>query len=143
MGYPASARLLPNGASRDCHVVMPDEATWRRRTVALAERFGLPTPAPEYVGFEAGCWKCGKPAPVFLWPGIKHLVVPPEPAPPTVEPRFSRTITKTYPANGCLECGAMFGDFFLFDLILDYVDYDEGADLVDRFLTVIEPPGAL
>jgi hypothetical protein len=118
---------------------MADQQTWRARTAALSARFGLDDPHPAYVGFEARCWNCGRPAPVFLWPGIKDWVVPPEPAPRTVKPRFSTTIGETYPANGCVECDAMFGDFFLSDLILDYVDYDEGAELADRFLNTTEP----
>jgi hypothetical protein len=141
---PLNGQLVfrPSGVDQDSHLnLMLDEATWRQRTVDLAARFGLAEPGREYVGFEARCWKCGKPAPVFLWPGIKDWVVPPEPAPRTVKPRFSKTINKTYPANGCVECDAMFGDFFLFDLILDFVDYDDGAELVDRFFNDLEPPG--
>lgn len=119
---------------------MIDQEAWRARTATLAARFGLEEPHRDYVGFEARCWKCGRPAPVFLWPGIKDFAVPPLPAPRTVKARFSKTIGKTYPANGCIECDAMFGDFFLLELILDYVDYEEGAELADRFLNDIEPP---
>jgi hypothetical protein len=119
---------------------MVDERVWRDRTASLAARFGLEEPHPAYVGFEARCWKCRQPAPVFLWPGIKNWVVPPEPAPRTVKRRFSKTISEAYPANGCIACDALFGDFFLFDLILDYVDYDEGAELVDQFLNDAEAP---
>jgi hypothetical protein len=97
-------------------------------------KFELPEPHPDFVGFEVQCWKCGGPSPCFLWPGIRDWAEPPTPAPRTVKPRFSNTIRETYPSNGCIQCDALFGDFFLFDLILDYVDYDEGAELVDRFL---------
>lgn len=33
----------------------------------------------------------------------------------------------------------MVGDFFLFDLLLDYVDYEEAGQLADRFLNDLEP----
>lgn len=117
-----------------------DEATWRARTLELLAKFELRAPHVDYVCFEARCWKCGRPSPVFLWPGIKDGIKPPQPAARTVKPRFSNTIREAYPSNGCIHCDALFGDFYLFDLILDYVDYEEGAELVDRFLNDVEPP---
>ena len=118
---------------------MIDDALWRERTAELAARFGLAEPNPVYVGFEARCWKCGRPSPIFLWPGIKDWIAPPKPAPQTVKLRHSKSIGKTYPANGCIHCDAMVGDFFLFDLLLDYVDYEEAGQLADRFLNDLEP----
>ncbi len=100
----------------------------------------MPTPSPEFVGFEARCWNCGRKTPVFLWPGIRDLAAPPEPAPRTVRRRFSKTLGTEYPANGCVHCDAMFGDFFLPDLLLDSLDYDEAADLADLFLNDLERP---
>src|SRR6185295_18416562 len=102
-------------------------------------KFGLPEAHPDYLGFEVTCWSCRKPSPCFLWPGIRDWVDPPQPAPRTVKRRFSNTIRETYPANGCVECDALFGDWCLFKLILDYVDYDEGDALVDRFVNMAEP----
>jgi hypothetical protein len=84
-------------------------------------------------------WKCSRPSPVFLWPGIKDWASPPEPAPRTVRSRFSKTIGKTYPANGCIHCDAMVGDFYLFDLLLNYVDYEEAGQLAERFLNDLQP----
>lgn len=117
-----------------------DDAVWRERTMQLARRFGLNEPHSEYVGFEARCWRCGRPSPIFLWPGIKDWVPPPQPAPATIKPRFSKTIGRTYPSNGCIHCDAIVGDFFLFDLLLDFVDYEEAGQLADRFLSDLEPP---
>jgi len=114
---------------------MVDEATWRQRTLDLTARYGLDAPPADYVGFEARCWKCGRPSPVFLWPGIRSWSAPPEPAPRTVRARFSKTADETYPANGCIHCDAMVGDFYLFDLLLDSLEYGEAGALADRFLT--------
>ena len=119
-----------------------DEAKWRERTGELVARFGLPEPHADYVGFEVACWSCDAPTPYFLWPGINDRVDPPAPAPSTVKPRFSKTVRETYPSNGCIACDALFGAWFVFDTILDYVDYDEGVELVDRFLNMTEPADA-
>jgi hypothetical protein len=119
-----------------------DEAMWRGRTRDLIAKFGLPDPHPDYVGFQVECWKCNAPTPYFLWPGIRDRVDPPKPAPSTVKTRFSKTVQEAYPSNGCMVCDTLFGEWFVFDTILDFVDYDEGAQLVDRFLNMTEPPKA-
>src|SRR5580765_1253198 len=87
-------------SNSDTERVALDEEEWRRRTLALARRFGLAEAPPGYIGFEARCWSCKKPAPVFLWPGIKDRAAPPEPSPETVRLRFSKTLRASYPANG-------------------------------------------
>jgi hypothetical protein len=115
-----------------------DDAAWRERTSELAARFGLAEPHRDYVGFEARCWKCGEPSPVFRWPGIKDWVLPPEPAPRTVKSRFSKTIGETYPADGWIHCDAIVGDFYLLELLLNYVDYEEAGQLADRFLNDLQ-----
>lgn len=113
---------------------------WRERTLFVAEQYGLPIPASDYVAFEAHCWNCHRAAPVFLWPGIKDWLAPPEPSPRTVRRRFSNTLKEAYPANGCIHCDALFGDFYLFDLLLDSLEYDEAGELAERFLNDVEPP---
>jgi hypothetical protein len=133
--------MSPRRTSPDTPTVVFDEAKWRERTRALVTKFGLPEPHVDYVGFEVECWKCHAPSPYFLWPGIRDRLDPPQPAPPTVKRRFSRTLQEAYPSNGCIGCDILFGEWFAFDTILDYVDYDEGAELVDRFLNMDEPPG--
>lgn len=113
---------------------MADDTEWRARTRSVVARFGMAEPHPDYVGFEARCWKCGRPQPVFLWPGIRDWRTPPEPRPSTVRDRFSKTIGERYPANSCIQCDAMVGDFYLFDLVLDNLEYGEAGELADRFL---------
>jgi hypothetical protein len=110
------------------------DADWRERTDELAARYGLGAINGAYVGFEAACWSCGRPSPVFLWPGIKDWEDPPEPAPRTVRRRPSKTIGETYPANGCIHCDAMVGDWFLVGRLFDSLPYDEAGVLADRFL---------
>jgi hypothetical protein len=132
-----SSRRQRASSARD---VVFDEAKWRARTLELATKFGLPETHPDYVGFEVKCWKCSEAAPYFLWPGIREWVEPPRPAPPTLRRRFSKTISESYPSNGCIRCDALFGDWFLFDVILDYLEYDEAGELVDRFVNAPEPP---
>ncbi len=116
-----------------------DEAKWRARTTELLAKFGLPEPHPVYVGFEVKCWKCGEPSPCFLWPGIRDWVEPPAPAPRTVRRRHSGTLDTEYPSNGCIACDSLFGDWFLFDLLLDYVEYEEAGELADHFFNQTEP----
>jgi hypothetical protein len=123
-------------------LVVFDEAKWREKTLSLVTRFGLTELHSDYVGFEVECWKCHASSPYFLWPGIRDRFDPPQPPPLTVKRRFSKTVQETYPSNGCIACDALFGEWFIFDTIFDYVDYEEGAELVDRFLNMTEPPEA-
>jgi hypothetical protein len=115
--------------------------SWVERTGALLDRFGMPAINADYVGFEAACWNCGRHGPVFLWPGIRDWRPPPAPSPTTVKVRFSKTLGESYPANGCIHCDAMFGDFYLFDLLLDSLEYEEAGELADRFLNDADVAG--
>src|SRR5438093_4987310 len=108
--------------------------SWAERTRAVRARFDMPDVHPDYVGFEAACWKCGRAGPVFLWPGIRDWSPPPAPVPSTVKLQFSKSLGESYPANSCIHCDAMFGDFYLFDLLLDNLEYYEAGELADRFL---------
>ena len=116
--------------------------SWADRTRALSARLEMHEVHPDYVGFEAACWKCGRAGPVFLWAGIRDWSPPPAPVPSTVKLRFSKTLGQSYPANGCIHCDAMFGDFYLFDLLLDNLEYDEAGELSDRFLNDPQATGS-
>jgi len=63
------------------------------------------------------CWKCQQAMIVFNWKG--HLLYqqcpPPEPIPPSIQYRFSRSVRMKYWVNVCLECDAIQGDNFVFE----------------------------
>lgn len=62
------------------------------------------------------CWKCRMPMLVFNWYGheLWDHKLPPDPRPPSVQFRFSKTIGRHYWANTCTNCDAIQGDFFVF-----------------------------
>jgi len=113
-------------------------ATGERATVQteLLARLGLGDPGPDYVAVPRKCWRreCQAETVVFFWPGIGVGHVPPEPRPPTVKIRDSRTAQTSYWSNGCHVCDALVGDFFLMDIFLDALATEPDADeLLEAF----------
>jgi hypothetical protein len=121
-------------------------ATGERATVQteLLARLGLGDPGPDYVAVPRRCWRreCQAETVVFFWPGIGVGQVPPEPRPPTVKIRDSRTAETSYWSNGCHVCDALVGDFFLMDIFLDALATEPDADeLWDAFFERDFHPG--
>ncbi|MDE3058162.1 MAG: hypothetical protein KGJ59_09430 [Bacteroidota bacterium] len=62
------------------------------------------------------CWNCKKETLVFSWPGKKSNAKPfVEPRPASIQYQFSKTSQMKYWANACIHCGALQGDFFLYN----------------------------
>lgn len=102
----------------------------------LLDRLGLPDPGRDYLAAPRTCWRpeCQAETVVFFWPGIGIRRVPPEPRPPTVKIRYSRTAETSYWSNGCHVCDALIGDFFLMDIFADaFAEEPDGDALWHRF----------
>ena len=106
-----------------------EERPLRRRaaTAALAAKYGLEPPARGYYALEADCWRCHKQTVLFLWPGIGFRHNAPAPYPRTVKFRFSKTVSESYLANGCVHCDASQGEFFLEGLFFQAARDDPDA----------------
>lgn len=69
-----------------------------------------------YIRGETRCYKCNRRTTVYSWGGgVWTDKRPPEPRPWTVKLRYSKTVNARYWANTCEHCGALQGDFFLYN----------------------------
>lgn len=71
-------------------------------------------PSPPYFGAVLTCYRCDQPTVAYRWnSGSWSDRPPPQPRPPSVRVRGSRTAGSSYWANTCHRCGALLGDFYL------------------------------
>jgi hypothetical protein len=99
--------------------------------VVAADAIGI---SPKWTGYRTGiftCYRCGRPTPIFLWPGMFPKAVPPTPRPRAIAWRYSSIIERKYWANTCGACHAMLGDHYI-QSALDPSEY-EAALPIDAF----------
>ncbi len=117
-------RVVGRVSQLQCSTCAERQTRRRAVTFATAAKFGLEKPGGDYLAVESACWRCGRPTPVFFWPGIRDGRPAPQPRPRTVKPRYSQTLERRYLSNGCIHCDALVGDHFLFEIFADTLGDD-------------------
>jgi hypothetical protein len=126
-------RVVGRVSAVDCPACAGRRAKRRELTLEIAARYELDAPGLDYMAVGHDCWKCGRKSPVFFWPGIGEFWPAPQPGPRTVKVRYSKTISRSYPSNGCVHCDALVGDFFLPEILLANLDDADAVDLIELY----------
>jgi hypothetical protein len=114
--HPVQSRLKP--------VVCPACERAAKKLFGIAKKWKLPmtheaaagNPAKSpYLAAIARCWKCHEDIIWYWWRGVPFCeAAPPDPAPPSVQLRYSKRYGGEYWANCCPNCDAIQGDNYVF-----------------------------
>ncbi|NNG66404.1 competence protein CoiA family protein [Caldanaerobacter subterraneus] len=89
-----------------------------RKAKTIAQKTRVKIPTEYYLYGITTCWKCKREILVFTWAGHTSLdkrAPKKKPIPSTIQYRYSKTAKQKYWANVCPYCGAIQGDWFLYD----------------------------
>lgn len=123
-GYPTDSERQHNWKAehRTCSYCKKGMREFEEAKRRIARDCGVTYDNQKYeVGIDR-CYRCKKPILRFSWKNHESWSTkrPPQPAPRTVQYKYSRTVGHKYWVNTCPYCGAIQGDFYSYETAWDF-----------------------